>query len=84
MNDLVAVPMSRGGSKKVVITIGHDGKVSLDADSLTLTAENVKIDGELEVTGDAKFLTKTAGVTFSSHIHPTPVGSSSPPNPDPA
>jgi hypothetical protein len=84
LNDLVAIPVSRGGSKKVTVTIGHDGKVSLSADSVTLTAANVKVDGELEVTGDAKFMTKTAGVTFSSHIHPTPVGPSNPPNPDPA
>lgn len=85
LNDLMAVPMSRGGSKKVTVTISHDGKVSVEADTgVLIKSPNVKIDGELEVTGDAKFLTKTAAVTFSTHIHPTPTGPSNPPNPDTA
>ena len=75
LNDLVAIPMSRGGAKKVAFEISHDGKVEVTADSFT-------IDGELEVTGDVKIMTKTAGITLSSHIHPTPVGPSSPPQPD--
>lgn len=83
MNDLMAIPMSRGGSKKVKLTISHDGSVSVEADTdVLIKSPNVKIDGELEVTGDAKFLTRTAAVTFSTHIHPTPVGPSGPPNPD--
>lgn len=85
LNDLMAVPMSRGGSKKVTVTISHDGKVSVEANSeVLIKSAKVKVDGELEVTGDAKFLTKTAAVTFSTHIHPTPTGPSSPPNPDTA
>lgn len=85
LNDLMAVPMSRGGSKKVTLTISHDGKVSVEADTdVLIKSPNVKIDGELEVTGDAKFMTKTAGITFSTHIHPTPTGPSNPPNPDTA
>lgn len=55
LNDLIAIPMSRGGKKKVTVEISHDGKVSIEADSVTVAAGNVKIDGELEVTGDASF-----------------------------
>lgn len=84
LNDIVAIPVSRGGSKKVTVTIGHDGKVSLEADSVTLTAANVKVDGELEVTGETKIMTGTpgAGIALSQHVHPTPVGPSSPPTPN--
>lgn len=83
LNDLIAIPMSRGGKKKVVVEISHDGKVSVEADTeLLIKTPNVKIDGELEVTGDARFMTGTAAVTFSTHIHPTPVGPSGVPNPD--
>ena len=85
LNDLMAIPMSRGGSKKVTVAISHDGKVSVEANTeVLIKSSKVKVDGELEVTGDAKFLTNTAAVTFSTHIHPTPTGPSSPPNPDPA
>ena len=53
LNDLMAIPMSRGGNKKVTVTISHDGKVSVEAESdVTITSPNVKIDGELEVTGN--------------------------------
>lgn len=84
LNDLFAIPMSRGGKKKVTVEISHDGNVSLDADSLTLTAENVKIDGELEVTGEAKIMTGTpgAGIALSTHMHPTSVGPTGKPTPN--
>ena len=75
LNDIIAIPMSRGGNKKVVFDISHDGKVEVSADSFT-------IDGELEVTGDVKIMTKTAGITLSSHIHPTSFGPTLPPKPD--
>lgn len=55
LNDLFAIPMSRGGKKKVVVEISHDGKVSITADSVSVMAGKVKVDGELEVTGDASF-----------------------------
>lgn len=52
LNDLMAIPMSRGGNKKVTVTISHDGKVSVEAESdVTITSPNVKIDGNLDVTG---------------------------------
>ena len=53
LNDLMAIPMSRGGNKKVTVTISHEGKVSVEAESdVTITSPNVKIDGKLEVTGN--------------------------------
>ncbi len=58
LNDLVAIPMSRGGKKKVTVEILHDGKVSIEADSVSVKAEKMKVDGELEVTGDASFGSK--------------------------
>lgn len=75
LNDLIALPVSRGGKKKVVFDISHDGKIAVSADSFT-------IDGELEVTGDVKIMTKTAGITLSSHVHPTSFGPTYPPQPD--
>ena len=55
LNDLLAIPMSRGGEKKVTVEISHDGKVSIEADSVSVKAEKIKVDGKLEVTGDASF-----------------------------
>ena len=86
----------RDNGKSGKIVIGVDGKVSISSkhgqtirlntdgsiDINPKSGSTVKIDGFLEVTKDAKFLTDTASVTFSTHIHPTPVGPSTPPSPD--
>lgn len=53
MNDLVAIPMSRGGSKKVSLTISHDGSLNVEANTdVSIKSPNVKIEGALEVTGN--------------------------------
>jgi hypothetical protein len=97
LNDMIAIPMSRGGSKKVTVTIGRDGNVSLEADSVTVTAGSVKVDGELEVTGGASFGEKVNAADFSTplvslntHLHyatapyspvTTPYDPANPPSP---
>lgn len=70
LNSLVAIPVRRethgSGKPKVTVTIGDDGKVTiegdsvtvsaesvkLDADSVTVSAESVKVKGNLSVEGD--------------------------------
>lgn len=52
LNDLVAVPLSRGGEKKVTVEISHDGKVNIEADSISMKASDVNIEGDLGVKGD--------------------------------
>lgn len=68
LNDLFAIPMSRGGGKKVVVEISHDGKVSVEADSVSVKAEKMKVDGELEVTGGATFGDKVNALDFSTSL----------------
>lgn len=87
LNDLVAIPVTRGGSKKVTVEISHDGKVSVTADDVTLKAATVKVEGDLSVEGkiDATgnvssdgqmnandFATST--LSLLNHIHTAPSG----------
>lgn len=83
LNDLVAVPLSRGGQKKVTVNISHDGNVTIEADSVTIDADEVNVDGDLSV--DGKISAKgdvesegtlsgsqevmLKGVPLSTHIH---------------
>jgi len=67
LNDLVAIPLSRGsGERKVTVNIGHDGKVSLTADSVSLTADKVSVDGDLSVKGK---ISATGNVTSEGKMN---------------
>ena len=57
LNSLVAIPVRRethGSEKpKVTVTIGDDGKVTIEGDSVTVSADSVKLDADsVKVTGN--------------------------------
>ena len=58
------------------IILKKDGTVSVVTNS-----KKVKIEGDLEVTGDVKAVCDGAFITLSGHVHSTGVGPSSPPTP---
>lgn len=57
LNSLVAIPVRRethgSGKPKVTVTIGDDGKVTIEGDSLTVSADSVMLDADsVKVTGN--------------------------------
>ena len=83
LNSLVAIPVRRethgSGKPKVTVTIGDDGKVTIEGDSVTVSAESVKVKGNLSVEGDIEsdgtVTGKTdvkgglSGISLSTHLH---------------
>lgn len=88
LNSLVAIPVRREShgktAPKTTVTIGRDGKVTVECDEMSIKAESVKVSGELEVGKSVKAggeVTANAGtlpVNLSTHTHMTAVGPSDP------
>lgn len=88
LNDLMAIPFRREShgktTPKTTVTIGRDGKVTVECREMSIDAENVKVSGELEVGKSVKAggeVTANAGtlpVNLSTHTHMTAVGPSDP------
>lgn len=78
LNDLVAIPLSRGsGERKVTVNIGHDGKVSLTAISVSVDG-NLSVNGKISATGDVTSNGKmnandfaTPTLSLMNHTHAT-------------
>jgi hypothetical protein len=60
--------------KDGTIRVKTDGDVILDAATVTIT-------GDLKVNGEVTAKAQTTPVNLSSHLHPTPLGPTSPPTP---
>lgn len=85
LNDLVAIPVTRGkGSRRTTVTVGKDGTVRVECDSVVIDAERVDVSGELTVgknvraAGEVTAMAKTLPVNLSTHTHMTAVGPSAP------
>lgn len=87
LNSLVAIPARRerhGSEKpKVTVTIGDDGKVEIEAESLKLEGD-LSVTGKIEADGEitAKNGDPSARVNLSTHIHASAVGATDKPTPN--
>lgn len=80
-----ARPVNLANGETALYTAGAQGgtRILLKTDgSVVITpSSKVRIEGDLEVTGEVKAMADGASVSLSTHQHPTAMGPSGPPTP---